>query len=77
MNKVMSFIDENGQKLQYEILEELIVNKAGYMIMCPKNNKNDISIYKLIIKKSGEELDLVEDSKVIDLVKSNSKVLSA
>ena len=73
----MSFIDENGKRIEYEILEELIVNKAGYMIMRPKDNKNDISIYKLIIKKSGEELDLVEDSKVIDLVKSNSKVLSA
>ncbi|SHE52884.1 DUF1292 domain-containing protein [Clostridium fallax] len=77
MNKIMSFIDENGKRIEYEILEELIVNKAGYMIMRPKDNKNDISIYKLIIKKSGEELDLVEDSKVIDLVKSNSKVLSA
>jgi hypothetical protein len=77
LNKTMAFIDENGKRMEYEIWDELIINKSGYMIMSPKEDKNDLSVYKLLITKNGEQLELVEDKSTVDLVKSKSSYLPA
>ena len=74
-NRVMAFIDENGDRIEYEIVDELIVNKNGYMLMAPKNNKSDINVFKLITTKQGDQLELVEDKTTSDLIKSKSKLV--
>ena len=71
----MAFIDENGDRIEYQIIDELIVNKNGYMLMAPKSNKSDINVFKLIVTKQGDQLELVEDKTTLDLVKSKSKVV--
>ena len=40
--KTMKFTDESGNKVEYAILEQKLINKTEYVSMAPVNNKSDV-----------------------------------
>lgn len=73
VNSIMAFRDEQGNRIEYKILDEIIVNKAGYLIMSPVNNTEAYEFYKLKFDKHmDEELLSVDDNKEIEMVKNAS-----
>lgn len=73
VNSVMAFRDEQGNRIEYKILDEIIVNKTGYLIMSPVSNAEAYEFYKLKFDKHmDEELLSVDDNKEIEMVKNAS-----
>ena len=71
----MSFKNEDGKSVKYKILDELIVNKAGYLLMAPVEALDEIDVYKLKFDKHmNEQLLLVENEKEISAVKQASHI---
>lgn len=71
-NRIVAFKDESGNKVEYEILDQLLVNRREYLIMSPPSNHSDIDVYQLTFNKGHEELLLVENETEINMVKSVS-----
>ena len=75
VNSIMSFKNEDGKSVKYKILDELIVNKAGYLLMAPVEALDEIDVYKLKFDKHmNEQLLLVENEKEISAVKQASHI---
>ena len=73
--KIMTFHDENGNKIDYQILEQKLINKTEYVAMAPVNNKNDIEVFKIKFDKDwNETLIQVESEKELDMVRQVSSV---
>ena len=73
INSIMSFKNEDGKSVKYKILDELIVNKAGYLLMAPVEALNEVDVYKLKFDKHmNEELLSVDDKSEIEMVKKAS-----
>lgn len=75
INSIMSFKNEDGKSVKYKILDELIVNKAGYLLMAPVESLNEVDVYKLKFDKHmNEQLLLVENENEITAVKKASHI---
>ncbi|WP_426349208.1 DUF1292 domain-containing protein [Alloiococcus sp. CFN-8] len=75
INSIMSFKNEDGKSVKYKILDELIVNKAGYLLMAPVEALNEVDVYKLKFDKHmNEQLLLVENENEITAVKKASHI---
>ena len=75
INSIMSFKNEDGESVKYKILDELIVNKAGYLLMAPVEALNEVDVYKLKFDKHmNEQLLLVENENEISAVKKASHI---
>lgn len=71
--KIMSFNDENGNKIDYEILEQKLICGKEYVAMAPVNNKSNIEIYKIIFDKDwNETLSEVDSPNEINMYKQVS-----
>lgn len=66
----MTFTDENGDKVDYTILDQLLINSKEYVIMAPCKNENEIEVYKMRFDaKLNESLIAVESENEISMVK--------
>ncbi|MGM9973551.1 MAG: DUF1292 domain-containing protein [Clostridiaceae bacterium] len=75
VNSIMSFKNEEGKSVKYKILDELIVNKAGYLLMAPVEALNEVDVYKLKFDKHmNEQLLLVENENELTAVKKASHI---
>ena len=75
INSIMSFKNEDGKSVKYKILDELIVNKAGYLLMAPVEALNEVDVYKLKFDKHmNEQLLLVENENELTAVKKASHI---
>ncbi|MHC1681605.1 MAG: DUF1292 domain-containing protein [Clostridiaceae bacterium] len=72
-NQVVSFKDEQGKSVKYEIRDQLLVNGREYILMSPEEDKSEVSVYKLSFNNGQEELDLIENEKEVTMIKSVSK----
>lgn len=72
-NQVVSFKDEQGKSVKYEIRDQLLVNGREYILMSPEEDKREVSVYKLSFNNGQEELDLIENEKEVTMIKSVSK----
>jgi hypothetical protein len=69
----MSFRDENGDKIEYKILDQVLVNSAEYVLMCPVNDESSVEIYKIKFDKHwNESLEEVESQDIINQVKQTA-----
>ena len=53
--KTMKFTDDQGNKVEYAILEQKLINKTEYVAMAPVTNKNDVEIFKIKFDKDWNE----------------------
>lgn len=73
--KIMSFNDEEGNKVDYEILEQKLICGKEYVAMAPVKDKSNIEIYKIIFDKEwNETLSEVESENEIKMYKEVSSL---
>ncbi|MDZ5010561.1 DUF1292 domain-containing protein [Clostridium perfringens] len=73
--KIMSFNDENGKKIDYAILEQRLICGNEYVAMAPVKDRAHIEIYKIKFDKDwNESLSEVESQSEINMFKQASKL---
>lgn len=71
----MTFTDENGEKVDYTILDQLLINSKEYVVMAPVGNEQNIEIYKMQFDaKLNESLEAVESESEISMVKKAAHI---
>lgn len=71
----MTFTDDQGNKVEYSILEQQLINKTEYVTMAPVNNKSDVEVFKIKFDdKWNETLIQVESESELNMVRQVSKV---
>lgn len=71
----MTFLDDNGQKVDYQILEQKFINKTEYVTMAPVNNKAEVEVFKIKFDKDwNETLEQVESENELNMVRQVSSV---
>lgn len=71
----MTFTDENGEKLDYTILDQVLINSKEYVIMAPVENEKNIEVYKMHFDaKLNESLEVVESESEISMVKKAAHI---
>ena len=73
--RVMTFNDENGNKVDYAILEQKLICGNEYVAMAPVKDKSHIEIYKIKFDKDwNESLSQVDSETEINMFKQVSSL---
>lgn len=75
--EIMSFKDENGNKVDFEAIAKIYLEEQGYLLLSPVDKKSDdMFAFRIDINEEGnEELNLVEDDKEFEEIKKEYKKL--
>lgn len=76
--EVMTFLDEDGNKVQFEPIAEVFLGEVKYLILAPvegKGKDEDAFIFRVDIENDKEALNLVEDDIEFEKVKKEYKNL--
>lgn len=75
--EIMSFKDEEGNKVDFEAIAKIYLDEQGYLLLSPLEEGNDdMFAFRIDVNEEGkEELNLVEDDKEFDAVKKEYKKL--
>lgn len=76
--EVMTFLDEEGNKVQFEPIAEIFLEEVKYLILAPVEGKysdEDAFIFRVDIENEKEVLNLVEDDTEFEKVKKEYKNL--
>lgn len=75
--EIMSFRDENGNKVDFEAVAKIYLEEQGYLLLSPLDEDNDdMFAFRIDINEEGkEELNLVEDDKEFEEIKKEYKKL--
>ncbi|MBL4930280.1 MULTISPECIES: DUF1292 domain-containing protein [Clostridium] len=66
----MTFTDENGDKVSYTILDQVLINSSEYVIMAPTDNEKKLEFYKINFdSKLNESLTAIESESEISMIK--------
>lgn len=73
--KTMKFTDDAGNKVEYAILEQKLINKTEYVAMAPVNDKSSVEIFKIAFDKNwNETLIQVESENELNMVRQVSSI---
>ena len=73
--KIMAFNDENGNRIEYSILEQKLICGKEYVAMAPVKDKSHIEIYKINFDKNwNETLSEVDSETEINMFKQVSSL---
>ncbi len=73
--KIMAFNDENGNRIEYAILEQKLICGKEYVAMAPVKDKSHIEIYKINFDKDwNETLSEVDSETEINMFKQVSSL---
>lgn len=75
--KIMSFKDEDGNKVDFEGVAKVFLNKQEYLLLAPLDEKDseDVFAFRVDIVNGEEEYNLVEDDNEFLEVKKEYKKL--
>ena len=75
--EIMSFRDEEGNKVDFEAIAKIYLEEQGYLLLSPLEEDNDdMFAFRIDINDEGkEELNLVEDDKEFEEIKKEYKKL--
>lgn len=76
--KIMTFLDEEGNKVEFEAIARIFLKEKEYLLLAPVEEKDNENIYVFRIDEidGKQELNLVEDDKEFIAVKKEySKLL--
>lgn len=72
---IMTFLDENNNKIDYSILEQKLLCGTEYVALAPVNSPNHIEIFKIKFDKDwNESLEQVSSEKELSMYKQISKL---
>jgi len=73
---IMSFLDENGEKVDFEAIARVYLNEVEYLLLAPVDvESDDVYVFRVDEVDGKEELNLVEDDKEFLAVKKEYKKL--
>lgn len=69
--QIMTFLDESGNKVQFEAIDRIYLEDKEYLLLTPVEDKDNEDIYVFRIDEidGKQELNLVEDDKEFIAVK--------
>jgi len=75
--EIMSFRDEDGNKVDFEAIAKIYLGKQGYLLLSPLDeDSDDMFAFRIDVNEEGkEELNLVEDDKEFEEIKKEYKKL--
>lgn len=75
--EIMSFRDEEGNKVDFEAIAKIYLEEQGYLLLSPVDeDSDDMFAFRIDINDEGkEELNLVEDDKEFEEIKKEYKKL--
>ncbi|MDU3549578.1 MAG: DUF1292 domain-containing protein [Clostridium sp.] len=75
--KIMSFLDEDGNKVDFEAVARIYLEEIEYLLLAPMDEKSeDVYVFRVDDVNGKEELNLVEDDKeFLDVKKEYKKLL--
>lgn len=73
--KVVSFRETDGSKVDYVILDQVLICGSEYVAMAPIKEREHIELFKIKFDKDwNESLEEVESEKEINMFKQVSKI---
>ena len=75
--EVMSFKDEDGNKVDFEAIAKIYLGEQGYLLLSPLEEENeDMFAFRVDTDENGnEELNMVDDDKEFEEIKKEYKRL--
>ena len=75
--QIMSFKDEDGNKVDFEAVARIYVENKEYLLLAPLDeDSDDMFAFRIDVNEEGkEELNLVEDDKEFEEIKKEYKKL--
>ena len=75
--EVMSFKDEDGNKVDFEAIAKIYLEEQGYLLLSPVDEESeDMFAFRVDTDENGnEELNIVEDDKEFEEIKKEYKKL--
>lgn len=69
--QIMTFLDESGNKVQFEAIARIYLEDKEYLLLTPVEDKDseDIYVFRIDEVDGKQELNLVEDDKEFTAVK--------
>lgn len=69
--QIMTFLDEKGNKVQFEAIARIYLEDKEYLLLAPVEEKDseDIYVFRIDEVDGKQELNLVEDDKEFIAVK--------
>ncbi len=74
--EIMSFKDEDGNKVDFEAVARIYIEETEYLLLSPvEGNEEDTFPFRVDYVDGKKELNLVEDEKEFEKVKKEYKKL--
>ena len=75
--EIMSFRDEEGNKVDFEAIAKIYLGEQGYLLLSPVDEaSDDMFAFRIDVNEEGiEELNLVEDDNEFEEIKKEYKKL--
>jgi uncharacterized protein YrzB (UPF0473 family) len=76
--EIMTFLDEDGNKVEFEPIASIYVKEQEYLMLSPLNEDKDevdAYIFRVDDVEGKQELNIVEDDKEFEEVKKEYKKL--
>lgn len=69
LKEVVTFLTEDGEKVEFEVIEEIEVEENKYVLLAPLGEEGDDAfVYKVIQNDDKQELIAVEDDEEFEKV---------
>jgi uncharacterized protein YrzB (UPF0473 family) len=74
--EIMSFLDEDGNKIDFEPIARIYLEEQEYLILAPVNgSEEDAFVFRVDIEDEKQVLNIVEDDEEFNEVKKEYKNL--
>ncbi|MBZ9688714.1 DUF1292 domain-containing protein [Clostridium estertheticum] len=67
-NKIISMMDEDGEKVDFELVEIIELDENRYALLAPIGDEEDAFVYKITTVDDKEEYIAVEDEEEFERV---------
>jgi uncharacterized protein YrzB (UPF0473 family) len=67
-NKIITMVDEDGEKVEFELVEIIELNENKYALLAPVGDEDDAYVYKIEEVDGKKEYIAVEDEEEFDKV---------
>ncbi len=61
VNDKMFFKDEEGNKVELEVIAEIFLDDNTYLLLSPEDNEDDIFMFRVDVEDEKEVLNVVDD----------------
>jgi uncharacterized protein YrzB (UPF0473 family) len=67
-NKIITMVDEDGEKVEFELVEIIELNENKYALLAPVGDEEDAYVYKIEEVDGKKEYIAVEDEEEFEKV---------